>query len=65
VDNDILVYDVYFGTSTSPAFLRGNITESELPDLSVTANTTYYWKVVSRDPKGNTSDSGVSFFKIN
>jgi hypothetical protein len=31
----------------------------------VVANTTYYWKVITRDTKGNTSDSGVFEFKTN
>jgi hypothetical protein len=65
VDNDIVNYDVYLGTTSSPALLKSNQTTSTLADVAVNAGTTYYWKVISRDSKGNTSDSGVSIFYTN
>ncbi len=65
VDGDISSYDVYFGTTTSPALFKSNLTESILNDVSVTSNTTYYWKVITKDSKGNSSDSGVCQFKVN
>ena len=64
-DNDIASYDVYLGTTTAPALLSGNLVNSVLADVSVTGNTTYYWKVVTKDSKGNTSDSGIYQFKVN
>jgi len=66
VDNDITNYDIYFGTTATPPLLKGNhgITSS-LADVAVNAGTTYYWKVISKDAKGNTSDSGVHIFYTN
>jgi hypothetical protein len=65
VDNDISSYDVYLGTTATPALLLGNVTESILNEVAVTGNATYYWKIVTKDAKGNTSDSGIYQFRVN
>ncbi len=65
VDNDISNYDIYLGTTTTPTLLKGNQVDSMLPDVAVNAGSTYYWKVITRDSKGNTSDSGVYIFYTN
>jgi hypothetical protein len=36
-----------------------------LSDVSVSSSTTYYWKVITRDSKGNTSESEVGQFRVN
>lgn len=64
VDNDIFGYDIYFSSENPPEILIS----SEAPGIqntkvSVVANTIYYWKVVTEDVEGNTSDSGVFEFK--
>ncbi|MXV16036.1 hypothetical protein [Hufsiella ginkgonis] len=64
VDNDITGYDVYFGTSRTPGVLSSNLTTSSV-NASTAAKTTYYWKVVSKDSRGNSSDSGVFEFSTN
>lgn len=64
-DNDIANYDVYLGTSSSLTLIKAQHLASPLTDVAVNANTTYYWKVITRDAKGNTSDSGVFEFKTN
>lgn len=64
VDNDISGFDVYFGTNTTPALFKSDLKESVLDNVSVSPNTIYYWKVVTKDSKGNTSDSGVYQFKV-
>jgi len=64
-DNDILNYDLYLGTSNKPSIFQSKVTETTLNNVTVTAATTYYWKVITRDVKGNTSDSGVYSFIIN
>jgi len=64
-DNDIASYDVYLSTNPNPALLTSNITAPLLNDVAVQANTTYYWKVITKDTKGNISDSGISYFDIN
>lgn len=65
VDGDILNYDIYLGTSTTPPILTSKITSNTVKDVSVKANTTYYWKVITRDSKGNVSDSGIIQFMVN
>lgn len=62
VDNDILNYDVYFGTNVAPTFFK-NQTESILSDIAVVPKTIYYWKIITRDAAGNSSDSGIYQFK--
>ncbi|WP_426328873.1 hypothetical protein [Pedobacter sp. R-06] len=64
-DNDISGYDVYFGTSSTPPFYKTSITDKFLNSIAVTSGTTYYWKVITKDLAGNTSDSGIFQFKAN
>jgi hypothetical protein len=62
VDNDIVNFDFYFGTTTSPDLYAGNITDSFIRKLPLKKGLTYYWKIVTRDSKGNSSDSGLFRF---
>jgi len=57
-------YDVYLGTTNSPALLKSDITDSFLNNVTVTSKTTYYWKVITRDIAGDTSDSGLYQFTV-
>jgi len=63
-DNDILNYDVYLGSTTSPPLLKKEILESKLENVDLVANLTYYWKVVTRDKNGNTSESDIVRFSV-
>lgn len=65
VDEDILNYDVYLGTSQNPSLLKEKVLESVLNEVNVNPNTTYYWKIITRDKEGNSSDSGVFQFSVN
>lgn len=65
VDNDIVGYDVYLGTAAIPPLYKTNITDSFLNNVSASSNTTYYWKVITKDSQGNTSDSGIFQFSVN
>ena len=66
VSPDVIAnYDVYFGTTSSPAIMASAITNGFLNNVSVTSNTTYYWKVITRDANGDTSDSGLFQFSVN
>ena len=62
VDNDILNYDIYLSDSSAPALLQSKVVENTLKDVAVSTGKIYYWKVITRDTKGNTSDSGVYQF---
>ncbi len=64
VDGDIVGYDVYFGTTTPPGISESGITESILNNVSVTPGIIYFWRVITTDSHGNTSDSGIYQFKV-
>lgn len=64
VDNDIVGYDVYLGTTATPGSWKKDVTGTSLADVALTAGTTYYWKVVTKDANGNTSTSEVYSFRI-
>jgi hypothetical protein len=53
-------YDVYFGTSSSPA-LAGNTTSTSYSPGTLTSNTIYYWRVVAKNSAGSTSSATWSF----
>ena len=65
IDNDITGYDVYLGTGTAPALYKSNVIDMFLNAVPVSSGNTYYWKIVTKDLIGNTSDSGVFSFKVN
>ncbi|WP_271767122.1 hypothetical protein [Aquimarina algiphila] len=49
-DNDPLTFDLYFGDTNPPVLVSENINVSTF-DVIVSANTTYYWRVVVKDDK--------------
>lgn len=52
VDEDALVYDVYFDTVNPPTQLVSeNLTETEL-NIEISSSGSYYWKVVVKDESG-------------
>lgn len=65
VSNNITSYDVYFGTATVPVVYKSAVSASTLTGVPVVSGTTYYWKVITHDLTGNTSDSGVYTFTVN
>jgi hypothetical protein len=65
VSGNITGYDVYFGTSTSPAVLKSNVIDNFYNNVSVLSGLQYYWRIVTKDANGNTSDSGLFQFKVN
>ncbi|MCR8556176.1 hypothetical protein KXD93_00895 [Mucilaginibacter sp. BJC16-A38] len=64
-DNDITSYSIYFDTKQSPVLYKSGIVADSLGNVSIKSNTTYYWKVVTTDSQGNTSDSGDYSFTVN
>ena len=57
-------YDIYFGTTTAPSILKSALNDSFLDSVPVTSKNTYYWKVITRDLLGDTSDSGLYQFTV-
>jgi len=63
-DNDIKNYDIYLGTSsTNLTLYKAGVTDMFLNAVPV-SSTTYYWKVLTNDSKGNITDSGVYQFTV-
>jgi hypothetical protein len=65
ITGTIVNYDVYFGSTVTPPKLKSAITDSFVSGVLVASGATYYWKVITRDRAGNTSDSGVYQFTVN
>lgn len=64
VDKDIESYSVYLGTTAQPPLFKDKITQSTLTGITLQKNATYYWKVVTIDKAGNTSESVVYKFSV-
>jgi len=56
-------YDVYFGTSSSPALAK-NVTTSSYQPGTLVNSTAYYWKVVAKNTSGSTSSAVWSFTTV-
>ncbi len=63
-DGDIDSYDVYLGNTNVPVLYRSGLKTAVLADLLLDRNKTYYWKISTRDTKGNRSNSDVYVFKL-
>jgi len=46
---DVVKYDVFFGTSTTPAKVSTNQTGTSYDPISVGYNTKYYWRIIAWD----------------
>jgi hypothetical protein len=62
IDNDIVDYDIYLGTTATPPLYKAHVTSDNLSEVAVAPATQYFWKVITRDGMGNTSTSDVIQF---
>lgn len=62
---NIASYDVYIGTTSIPALYKAGVTDNSIIGIPVVSGTGYYWKIITRDMLGNTSDSGIYEFMVN
>lgn len=62
VDNDITEYDVLFGTDSDPSALLGTTSDSFI-DATISTGV-YYWRVISKDSQGNSSESEIFEFSV-
>ncbi len=65
VDDDITSYEVLFGIEATPSNSLGTTSEKSITNVTVSANTTYYWQVITTDSNRNTSNSEIFEFKVN
>lgn len=64
VDNDIVSYEVFLGITSTPESFKKDVTDSLLSNLAVESGKTYYWKIITKDSKGNSSVSEVFKFSV-
>lgn len=62
-DGDVATYNIYFDNKPSPKILTTGH-QNPYIDVNVSAPNTYYWRVITLDQQGNTSDSGEFQFSI-
>ncbi|WP_123803314.1 hypothetical protein [Maribacter sp. 4G9] len=63
-DNDIIAYDLYFGEDNNPGLFDSDLENDQYLGIPVSAGKTYYWKIVTKDSKGNESISPVFSFTV-
>lgn len=64
IDDDIQDYTVLMETVNPPSDVKGQ-TPSTTFDVNVVSGNIYYWQIITKDKKGNTSNSQVFQFKVN
>ena len=63
-DNDPVTYDVYLDKSSNPGTkIAQNLSNLSFSASALENNTTYYWKVVAKDPYGGVAASEIFHFK--
>lgn len=61
--DDVLTYDVYFGTANPPTTVHTADLGTANLDVDLAASTNYYWKVVVKDGQGGQTNGQVWDFK--
>ncbi len=62
-DDDTMTYDVYLDTNVNPTKkVSSNQVENTLNRSNLSYGTTYYWKVVAKDSKGETTEGPIWSF---
>ena len=64
LDEDIISYDVYYGTTSMPPVFAKDITNNSITNIKVEKDTIYYWMIITRDASGNISRSEISQFRV-
>jgi hypothetical protein len=56
-EEDVTSWDVYFGEGNLPSEVTANVTTNSYNSGTLSANTTYYWKVVPKNDCGSSTSS--------
>lgn len=64
IDDDITSYTILIDTVEIPILSAGNTTTNSM-NVEAESGEVYYWKVISTDANGNSSDSEIFQFKVN
>jgi len=60
--NDIVTYDVYFGTTSNPQKVVNNQSSTIYNPVTLNYNTKYYWKIIAWDDKGSLTEGPLWYF---
>lgn len=63
VDNDPLVFDIYFDTVNPPVSIISENQSGITLDVNLSASTDYFWQVIVKDDKGGITKGQVWNFK--
>ena len=61
-DGDPLTYDLYFGKTSDPPLMRSNLISNNYVLKNLEYGTTYFWRIVARDPDGGVTESPIWCF---
>jgi hypothetical protein len=65
IENDIASFEVYFSEENPPETLLVSFDSTTFQSSVAVANeTTYYWRIITKDSNGNSSDSGIYDFRV-
>lgn len=65
IENNIVNYEVYLGTTTNPTFVANTNTATTHTANGLMPGTVYYWRIITVDSDGNSSESELYEFKTN
>ena len=65
LDDDIISYDIYFGSSSPPEMYQADVTSASVQNIPVSPNAIYYWQISTKDEQGNESVSSIFDFEVN
>jgi hypothetical protein len=63
IDNDIESYAVFLGTDSDSLELMAENLSSGSFQVNLNGGETYYWRVITKDGEGNTSESPIGQFR--
>ena len=62
VENDALIFDVYFSIDGSPTLKKSEVTSMSYATGELEVATTYFWKIVAKDEGGKETESPIWSF---
>jgi formylglycine-generating enzyme len=62
IDLEPLTYDIYLGTASTPPLVGSGLTSASYDPNSLSAGTTYYWRIVAHDNHGNETSGPIWSF---
>ena len=64
VENDIESFEIFFSDQNPPVSVGTTDRATTEFTVGVSSSTVYYWRIITTDAEGNTSDSGVFDFRV-